>query len=232
MTRGLAAALAAFVLFFAPAGVALAEDAQAPPTLTPLAAKQVATACPEAGKYADALVRCITLAEATAATPLLTKCATATRLWELQWKNRDSAIGLAAVQLSLGLMRHDPVMLKRAADAMHAVRNASDVSDADIRSWTIIPDFYDVRRHEIVASDSPSCSGDVSFNGAYIYLAAHTGTAWITTPREVPHAPAHCPAGTWSTAFSFAPNPPPGNLQTRPAPAPDEVLSRPVLPPR
>jgi hypothetical protein len=188
MIRRLAQAVASIAVFLPWSGAAVAGDAQAPPTLTPFAARYVASGCPEAKPYADALVRGITLAEAKAATPVLTRCATAVRLFELRWKNDSAAFGLAAVQLSEGLLERDPALLKRAADATRRMRDFTPASDSQIRSWDVIPDTFYARYREAVVFDDPVCAGNLAVNAAYINLAARSGTAWIRTPRDVPAA--------------------------------------------
>ncbi len=168
-------------------GTVYARSVQAPPTLTPFVARDVAATCPGSERYVDALVRGITLAEADAAAPVLNRCATMIRLFEEQWKNSVAEVALAAVDLSRGLLRHDPSLLKRAADATRALRASTAASDGQIRSWDVIPDRFDARDGEPVLYDPsiPRCSSPPITNAAYIYLAAQSTTAWIQTPRPV-----------------------------------------------
>jgi hypothetical protein len=190
--------------------------------LTPFAAGYVASGCPDAKPYADALVRGITLAEAKAATPVLTRCASAVRLFELQWKTDSAAFGLAAVQLSQGLLARDPALLKRAAEATRRMRDSTLASDAQIRSWDVIPDAFYARYREAVVFDDPLCSGNIAVNAAYINLAARSGTAWIRTPRDVPPADnaGRCPI-----------NPPPlSNISGFPGAAPPQPTDLPAPP--
>jgi hypothetical protein len=67
--RRFTAAFGALFVAFASSDPVLADDAQAPPMLTPAAAQSVAVACPGSKPYADALVRGITLAEAAGLDP-------------------------------------------------------------------------------------------------------------------------------------------------------------------
>ncbi len=166
-----------------PAAFAAADPA-APPMLTPSMARTVASACPQAAVYADELVRGITRAEAKAATPLLTSCAREIRLFIHQWKNDAANIALAAVELSRGLLDRDPALLRAAADATRDLRRASRASDDQVREWTIIPDYFDVARNELVVEPHPACGISPVANATYINVAARTGAAWITIPRR------------------------------------------------
>lgn len=73
-------------------------------------------------------------------------------------------------------------MLRHAIDATARLRSDLPASDEIIRRWPIIPDEYDVRRHEVVIRID--CGSGVGANAAYINVAAHQGSAWVTTPRE------------------------------------------------
>ncbi|MEA2787533.1 MAG: hypothetical protein QOF71_3637 [Candidatus Eremiobacteraeota bacterium] len=175
--------LTAVVLAAATPGVAPAADPAAPPMLTPSLARTVASACPAARPYADELVRGITRAQAAAATPILTKCAREVRLFVYQWKNDVANIALAATELSRGLLDRDPTLLRAAAYATRDLRGASRASDDQVRAWTIIPDYFDVARNELVFETQASCDVSAVANATYINVAARTGVAWITVPR-------------------------------------------------
>jgi hypothetical protein len=180
-------AVAVLTAAFGSPGTVYAHSLQAPPTLTPFVARDVAATCPGSERYVDALVHGITLAEADAAAPILNRCATAIRLFDAQWKNRVAEVALAAVDLSRGLLRQDPSLLKRAADATRALRASSAASDGQIRSWDVIPDGFDAGTGEEIVYDPsiPRCSSPPIANAAYIYLAARSTSAWIQTPRPV-----------------------------------------------
>lgn len=175
-----------------PAGIAHAQDAQAPPMLTPEVAADVAVACPAAQTFANALVRGVTLAQASAALPVLTDCANAIRLPELRWKNSVAAVGLAAAQLSAGILSHDSALLKSAAAATRYLREQSAASDTDVLAWDQIPDAFDVGSRRGVVFAGQSCSGEIFENAAYLNVAASSGRAWIAKPRAVP---ARCEGG-------------------------------------
>ncbi len=233
--KGVIAALAAFVIAVVSGGAARADELQAPPTLTPAVAGNAAAACPDAAPYARALVDGITLAQATAATPILMRCATATRLFELQWKNSAAALALAAVELSRGLLEHDPALLKRAADGTHAWRSRVPQSDEQILTWDLVPDIYDNRLHAVTYVDG-SCGANPYMNAAYIYVAARSGIAWLRTPRAIRNAtPCNAVAARAASfgggGIDIGASPFTVPIPTRPAPAPDEVL-RPNAPPR
>ena len=126
--------------------------------LTPAVARSVAAACPGTKQYADALVRGMNAAEAAAANAPFSRCASATRLFALQWKNDYGRIALAAAELSQGLLAHDPVLVKRAADATQAWRDSTPATDAEVRSWDAIPDIYfAATRVAVIQDDPPPC---------------------------------------------------------------------------
>ena len=187
--RTLGCILTAVVLAAGTPAAAGAADPAAPPMLTPSVARSVASACPQAAVYADELVRGITRADAEAATPILTRCAREIRLFENQWKNDAANIALAAVELSRGLLDNDPTLLRAAAYATRDLRRSSRATDGQVRDWTLIPDYFDVARNELVVDSQPSCGISAVANATYINVAARTGAAWITTPRDKSVAP-------------------------------------------
>jgi len=196
---------------------ALADEPHAPPVLTPSAAADIALACPEARDAADALVKGITLAQANAALPVLTRCATQVRFAELRWKNMYAAVGVAAVQLSQAILTNDPALFRQVADLTNEARATSPASDAAIRSWTDIPDAFDPSKH-VASNYTDRCGGNLLPNVAYLNVAARTGTAWISSPRVVPAA---CPG-----YVPYAASGPLGSplvIFPRPAAAPDEM---------
>jgi hypothetical protein len=238
--RGLAL-LGALAVMAATPATARAQGEYAPPMLTPAVARTVAEACPGTKQYADALVRGMNAAEAAAANAPFSRCANATRLFELQWKNDYGRIALAATQLSQGLLAHDPALVKRAADATQAWRNATPATDAEVRSWDAIPDAYYAATHvAVIQDDPPPCYGFIVPNAAYINVAARTGTAWIRTERAAQPPGTKCRGGQPRESDPFAyqgAGPGLGGsvpvIQPRPTPGPDEVLrSFPNPPPR
>src|SRR5579885_1086974 len=114
----------------------------APPTLTPLVARQVVAACPGTERYADALVSGIREADAAAAAPLFDACAASHRRDYANTARWAASTAVGATYLSLGLLRHDPALLRRAVDATTELRSLAIVDDGVIRSWPTIPDFY------------------------------------------------------------------------------------------
>jgi hypothetical protein len=184
MRNSVACALTAVLLAAGTPGAVAAAEPAAPPMLTPSLARTVASACPNAAVYTDKLIGGITRAEAKAATPILTRCAREIRLFVYQWKNDAASIALAAVDLSRGVLDHDPVLLRAAADATRDLRRASRATDIQVREWTIIPDYFDVARNELAVEPQPACGVSAVANATYINVAARTGNAWITIPRE------------------------------------------------
>jgi hypothetical protein len=159
-----------------------ASDAQAPPTPTPLVARDVATACPGTSGYADALARGATAEEASAAAPLFDACARSAHRDFYPLRESAANVAVGAAYLSRGVLNHDPAMLRRAIDATAALRAYVRANDETIRRWPIIPDEYDARSQEVVIRTD--CAHSWGANAAYINVAAHQGSAWITTPRE------------------------------------------------
>jgi hypothetical protein len=196
---------------------ALADEQHAPPMLTPSAAADIALACPEAGNAATALVKGVTLVQANAALPLLTRCATQVRFADLRWKNMYAAVGVAAAQLSQAILTNDSALFKRVADFTMEARAVSHASDAAIRSWTDIPDVFDASK-QTALSYPDHCGASLVSNVAYLNVVARTGSAWITTPRATP-----------TSCRGYVPYAPPGSLGTtfvifpRPPNAPDEM---------
>jgi hypothetical protein len=204
MRQRIGSGLTAVLLAAAIAPSSAMAEAHAPPALAPSVAQLVAAACPGTGRYADALVRGISKAEADAAAPALARCAAQIRLPEFRWKTNAAELGRAAVALSQGLLDHDAAQLRRAADATRDLSRNSRAPDAEVRTWTVIPDFYDVARGEAVVVDAPrSCADATVANAAYINLAARTGTAWIDTPRS-----AAVPAWFAACRYAAASGPP------------------------
>ena len=197
-------------------GTARADEAQAPPMLTPQTAADVAAACPEAQTFAHALVRGITLAQAAAATLPLSRCAGATRLPQFQWKNANAGLALAAVELSQGVLTRDPANFKRAAAATRYMRDQSAATDSEIRGWDQLPDAFDLLHRQEIVYSGDACAGDIYENAAYLNLAAQSGKAWIVTPRVIPSG---CIGGP---AASIARVPVPPYAVPQPA-APDQL---------
>ena len=173
-------------------------EPQAPPTLTPINARDAAAACPGTARYADALVQGIGRADAHAARPLFAACAAQKRLPGYLWKTDAANLALGAIDLSLGILERDQAALRRAADETADMRSRSLATDEQVRAWTFIPDYvlpntrtpatvpYVKASASIeVSSRRPFADGLSAENAAYVNVAARTGTAWITTPRVV-----------------------------------------------
>lgn len=180
--RVVVSVLAAAVLAAGVPAIGGAAGEQAPPTLTPLVAKQVAAACPGTATYAQALVRGISDAQAALAAPLFDRCAASLRHDHDDAARNAASTAVGAVYLSRGLLTHDPAFFARAIDATDAQRRGARLSEETVRAWPIIPDYFDSR--ERVAGISPSCVFSPELDAAYIYFAARSGAAWITQPRE------------------------------------------------
>jgi hypothetical protein len=183
MRYGVMSMLGATAMMLATTPLAQAAGGAAPPTLTPLVARDVAAACPGTAAYASALTSGIDESTAAAAAPVFDACAAGARRDVLVWRQNASSVAVGAVYLSLGLLRHDAAMLKRAVDATASLRSDVGADDQTIQAWSVIPDTYDsVHRRAIVRTD---CAlGTWAADAAYINVAAHTGTAWITAPRD------------------------------------------------
>jgi hypothetical protein len=211
--RGLLALLSAATIVAGPLAAGAAER-QAPPTLTPLVARDVAYACPGTERYAEALVRGITEREAASAAPLFDACAAGAKRDYGDYRRHAASTAVGAAYLSLGLLRHDPALLRRAIDATaEQRRDVTTASDQDIRRWPVIPDEYDARR------DCPS--GTEAIDAAYINVAAHAGTAWVTAPRAAAPCPAVRPDVYLASRGFPGPEPsrPGPNYAVRPYPA-------------
>jgi hypothetical protein len=177
---------------------AVAADSQAPPTLTPIAARDVADACPATARYAQALVGGITRRDARAARPLFAACAAEPRLPGYLWKTNAANLALGAVDLSLGVLDRDDAAFRRAVAETADLRSRSLSTDAQVHAWTVIPDYLLPNTHEpatlaylpLPPSNAqlqrpPFINGFEAENAAYVNVAARTGTAWITAPRVV-----------------------------------------------
>jgi hypothetical protein len=186
MRNGMVCALGAAALALAP-GLVLAADGQAPPTLTPAVANAVAAACPGTRAYADALVRGITGDDAAAAAPRFAACAKQIRLFENQWKGEVATLAFGAVELSQGLLAHDPVLLRHAVDATAALRSEIRLSDAQVRAWPVIPDAIDA---DTEAPIVVCAAGSIQLNAAYVNVAARAGIGWVRTARASDHCTA------------------------------------------
>lgn len=173
-------------------------EAMAPPMLSPIVARDVADACPGTRGYADALVRGITNREAVAAEPVFAACAAPLRFSGFRWKTDAATVALAAVRLSRGLLNHDAELLRRAASGSSELRARTGATDAQIRAWPVIPDYFAWANSELVAYDylpliannanrerEPFVNSPIVQDAAYINVAARTGEAWILTPRTV-----------------------------------------------
>jgi hypothetical protein len=183
--RNRVVSLVGLAIFAMPVTAVAAGEAHAPPTLTPLVARDVAYACPGTAKYAGELVRGITEVDAAAAAPLFDACAAGAKRDSTDVRRHLASTAVGAAYLSLGLLRHDPALLRRSIDATAEVRsNFLIASDDDVRHWTVIPDQWDPRRRELILrTDCPVAA--FAPDATYINVAAHAGNAWVTTPREV-----------------------------------------------
>ena len=229
MNARVARHVAAVALITACPVIAAAQDQHAPPTLTPLVARAAAAACPGTAVYADALVRGISDADAAAAAPLFDACAASLRRDHSDAPRNAASTAVGAVYLSRGLLHHDPALLRRAIDATAALRRDVLVSDDVVKAWPIIPDAFDAFRREAIIS--LNCVFSLGVDATYINVAASTGSAWITQPREpvacrpakaVPHVAeiVDVRSRAWSEPNPFA----------RPDPAIEPGLNAPVHP--
>lgn len=207
-----------------PAGMASAGDAHAPPLLSPSSAQQVIAGCPAAAKYADALVSGISLADANAALPVLSRCKSIAASAD----EKSIALALAAVELSQGLLGSNPELIARAADATAPMRHDVAATDAQIHTWVLVPDMYDPRSGKAYFDDF-QCIGSVDLNAAYVYVAASSAHPWIRdarTPRTQTACAAKHPLIT-NQNFRYdgiGGNPFQPPAPSRPQPAPDEQL--------
>jgi hypothetical protein len=197
-SRVIASMLGAAILAAAIPALAAASEPHAPPMLTPAVARDASDACPSTETYAAALVRGITRDEAAAAAPAFASCAALDRLPGFRWKTTAATVALAAIDLSRGLMNHDPALLSRAADATAELRDQTAATDEQVRSWDFIPDQYDkvhqrpvmIEYLDLIPNNAATPRASALFgpwiaDAAYINLAARTGDAWIQIPRTV-----------------------------------------------
>lgn len=205
MRGRLSVVLGSLLIAAFPAGMAVAGEAHAPPLLSPSSAQQVATACPDAAKYADALVNGISLADANAAAPVLTRCASIVASSD----QKSISLALAAVELSQGLLAANPALIARAANATAALRQNVAATDAQIHTWVLVPDVFDARSGRAYFDDF-QCIGSVDLNAAYVYVAARSAHPWIRDPRT-PRTQTACAGnlrpGTGLQFSGIGPNP-------------------------
>jgi hypothetical protein len=124
----------------------------------------------------------ISESQAALAAPLFEKCAASWRHDHDDTSRQTASTAVGAIYLSRALLTHDPLFFRRAIDATDEVRRSSHLSEDVVRSWPVIPDYFDaVRREAVISLD---CDFSLVPDATYIYLAARTGTAWITQPRE------------------------------------------------
>jgi hypothetical protein len=175
-----------------------ASPTYGPPTLTPIAARDVSDACPGTKHFAQALISGITRDDAHIARPLFASCAAQWRLPEYLWKTDAANLALGAVDLSLGVLDNDQAALLRAVDETADLRSRSLATDEQIHSWNVIPDYTLPYTHEAATiaylplppynaqtQRPPFSKGFEAENAAYIYIAAQTATPWIHTPRVI-----------------------------------------------
>lgn len=172
----------AVVFVFCTVSPAPAEEPHAPPVLTPALVRQLGSACPGAAPYADALARGSDEADAAAAAQLFENCAGDGRRQHAEARRFIASAAAGGAYLALGLLRHDPAMLRRSIDATDEMRRAVPVSDEQIRRWSTIPDAIDMEHHKLLIVTTCGI-GDPSVAAAYINVAAHDGAAWITAAR-------------------------------------------------
>lgn len=179
-------------------GTTAFADLAASPMLTPLAARDVSDACPGTDASAAALVRGATLDEALIARKAFAPCASQTRLPGYEWKTESAKLALAGADLTIGLATNDSGALQRAIDETNDLRSLSLATDEQVRSWRVIPDFFDnlTKRPEsygyVAAAPGDSLKGRRPFvrdqiivtSAAYVNVAARTGQAWIHTVAQ------------------------------------------------
>ncbi|HEX3465620.1 MAG TPA: hypothetical protein VHS78_16340 [Candidatus Elarobacter sp.] len=206
------ASLLGIAVLAMPLAVSAAEQ-HAPPTLTPLVANAVAAACPGTDRYAQALVRGIGERDATAAAPAFDACAASARHDYSDFRRHLASTAVGAAYLSLALLRHDPALLRRSIDATAELRSYVRASDDDIRRWPIIPDSLAPHGDTLIVRTD--CAPPYpETDAAYINVAAHAGSAWISTPRESGQCPPYRPdrylASRPFEGFAGFPASPPG----------------------
>lgn len=174
--------LLGLAVFALPVAALADGGAHAPPTLTPLIARDVAAACPGTAAYAEELARGIGERDAAVAAPLFDACAARMRHGFSDLRRRVASTAVGATYLSLGLLRRDPALLRKSIDATAEVRGMFPAANDEIRQWSVIPDLYDpTHRRLVVRTDCPF--GGLGEDASYINVAAHDGNAWVTTPR-------------------------------------------------
>jgi hypothetical protein len=174
--------LLGLAVFALPVAAVADGGAHAPPTLTPLIARDVAAACPGTAAYAEELARGIGERDAATAAPLFDACAARMRHGYSDLRRRVASTAVGATYLSLGLLRHDPGLLRKSIDATAEVRGMFPATSDEIHQWSVIPDAYDrMHRRLVVRTDCPF--GGLAEDASYINVAAHDGSAWVTTPR-------------------------------------------------
>jgi hypothetical protein len=189
--------LAAAVLATGCPALSAAAGEKGPPLLTPVAARDLGDACPGAERYAKGLLTGLTADAAAAAVPLFDACAGQVRLPGFKWKTDVATLGLAAAQLTRGLLNHDQMLLSRAARLTSDLRSRSFARDDQVRAWTEIPDGFspnaDMYFNDYYPLATNNASGERPEFGfgpwiqdaAYIHVAANLGDAWIHTPRVI-----------------------------------------------
>jgi hypothetical protein len=198
--RHSAAILGAAVLTLSLGATAMATTAppNATPMLTPLAARDVVDACPGTERFAAALIRGATIAEATDARTAFAACAAQLRLPGFEWKTEAAKLALAGSELTVGLATNDAAAVQRAVDATKDLRTLSLATDDQIAEWRVIPDtFNSVSRRPITAGYTTYRVGDsltprppfttdqiIVTDAAYVNLAARRSDAWIHTVSE------------------------------------------------
>ncbi len=176
-------------------GTTATAGPEATPMLTPLAARDVVDACPGTERFAAALIRGATAAEARDARVAFADCAAQPRLPGFEWKTEAAHLALAGSELTVGLATNDAGAIRRAVDATNDLRALSLATDDQIREWRVIPDtFNSVSRRPITLGYMTYRVGDsltarrpfttdqiIVTSAAYVNLAARRTDAWIHT---------------------------------------------------
>ena len=189
--------LTAAVLAAGCPALAAAAAEKGPPLLTPVASRDLADACPGSRRFAQGLLTGITAGDAAAAIPLLEACAAQVRLPGFRWKSDVATLGVAAAELTRGLLTNDQTLLRRAASSSADLRAHSFATDEQVREWTEIPDGFSTRDGSYVDDYFPLAQSNASTerpqfafgpwiqDAAYVHVAANLGNAWIHTPRTI-----------------------------------------------